>query len=472
MHPYKKRNREAYANFLRAKYEAYTHASTVHAFPFYLVIDPSDACQLRCPTCPTGRENEDRRVGGSNISYRSHRAAMKPELFDALLDELGPYLFSVMFYNWGEPLLNKSLPEFIRKAHAYDIETEVHSNLSLPLSPRRIEDLLTSGLDILKGSIDGFTQEAYQLHRVGGDIKLVKKNLETLAATRDRLGLSTRIVYKMLMFRHNEHEVKAVKRYCSDIGIEFSKEEAVIHNEDWLPSYRQGEPSSGGENIRGISDLNGLLAFANWARDYFAEHERKAIWLPGSLKGEDTYPQFCSWHYGVSVVTGGGPVSPCCATAKERDDFGRVVPGQARFADVWNNDSYRHARAVLAEGDLSATEGVDTLCDHCIFPKAVQHLYSIHDLRIVAAFHREFGRTEPALEAGFRIMSSIRYGRLSQALLRRGILNPLVLLLSGKGDERDMAPFVRVYEEHLLDEPDSLDHTKMANAAIPDGSSG
>ncbi len=459
MQLYRKRNREAYTNFLRAKYEAYSHASTVRSYPFYMVIDPSDPCQLRCPTCPTGKENESRRGSEPNISYRSNRAVMEPELFDALIDELGPYLFLIMFYNWGEPLLNKSLPEYIKKAHAYDIETEVHSNLSLRLSPRRIEDLLASGLDVLTGSIDGFTQEAYQVHRVGGDIALVKKNLEALAATRDRLGLRTRIVYKMLIFRHNEHEVRAAERYCKNIGIDFSREDALVNDEEWLPSYRKGEKPGQGENIRGISDLNGLLDFAAWAGDYFEEHERKNTWMPSNLKGADTYPQFCSWHYGVSVVTGGGPVAPCCATAKDRDDFGRVVPGKVRFGDVWNNESYRHARSVLAETDLSEAEEVDTLCDHCIFPKAVQHLYSIHDIRIVAAFHSQFKRTEPALEAGFRLMSSIRYGRLSQALLRRGILNPLVLLLSGKGDERNMAPFVKMYEEHLLHEPSSLVET-------------
>ncbi len=84
---FKKTNREAYANFLRAKYDAYTGASTVRSYPYYLCLDPCDICQLRCPTCPTGIENESRRRGESNlISYRGQRAMMTSELFDALLE--------------------------------------------------------------------------------------------------------------------------------------------------------------------------------------------------------------------------------------------------------------------------------------------------------------------------------------------------------------------------------------------------
>src|SRR5207244_12605003 len=109
------------------------------------------------PACPTGVENLLRRKpSGSRTIYRAERKIMSPELFDAVLDELGEYLFLVMFYNYGEPLLNRHLPEFIAKANARDIVTEIHSNLSLPLSDSQIEDLLTSGLDYLNLSIDGF----------------------------------------------------------------------------------------------------------------------------------------------------------------------------------------------------------------------------------------------------------------------------------------------------------------------------
>ena len=189
---------------------------------------------------------------------------------------------------------------------------------------------------MLTCSIDGFSQETYEVHRVEGNLELVKRNLEALAKARDRLGVDTRIVYKMLVFRHNEHEIEAARQYCEDIGVSFIREDAMVTDASWLPSYREGEEHS--QNSIDIPDLDKLLEFADWARDYFLEDERGNSWMPHLLDDDDKFPSYCSWHYGVSVVTGGGPVSPCCATAKERDDFGVVVPNQVSFAEVWNKE--------------------------------------------------------------------------------------------------------------------------------------
>src|SRR5436190_14442940 len=109
---FRKKNRSAFLNFLRAKYEAYTGKIQVQSLPYYLCLDPSDICQLRCPTCPTGMENESRHnADGRKVVYRETRSLLSGDLFDSVLEELGEQLFLIMFYNYGEPLLNKRLPE-------------------------------------------------------------------------------------------------------------------------------------------------------------------------------------------------------------------------------------------------------------------------------------------------------------------------------------------------------------------------
>ncbi|MEH6515133.1 MAG: radical SAM protein [Halioglobus sp.] len=441
----KKVEREAFENFLLAKYEAYTGAQQVKSFPYYLVVDPSDACNLRCTTCPTGIENERRHSGGEKIAYRKKRVAMKPALFDSLLDELGPYLFLLMFYNWGEPLLNKWIHKFIQKAHSYGIETELHSNLSLPLSEERIESILDAGLDSLTGSIDGFSQEAYQIHRVGGNMDLIKRNLEAIVKVRDRLGLKTLISYKMLVFRHNEHEIRAARRYCKDLGISFVADDAGIHDQSWLPSYRKGEQPFYSEDR--MQELY-VDADAAGVPDYFPEHERHSFWFPTKKKDEAKYPDFCSWHYGNAVVSGGGPVPPCCATPKEVDDFGTFVPGQNSFAALWNNENYQHARSVLATDQPTYGPDIKTVCDRCFFPKFVQHVYSVHDAKVIAAFHREFNGKDNVLESGFRVLSRERYGWPLYSLLRRGLFHPL-FMAAGRGNERDMSAYTDFFERYM-----------------------
>ena len=235
-----KTNRSAFSNFLASKYEMFTGAEKVETLPYYLCLDPSDTCQLRCPTCPTGIENESKRQKDAVTTlYRADRKKLSIELFDSVIDELGDGLFLLMFYNYGEPLLNPRLHEFIGKATAREIATEVHSNLSLPLSDERIEQLLGAGLGRLTASVDGFSQEAYEKHRVGGDVTLVHENLTRLAKARDRLGLDTEILYKFLIFKHNEHEIEDARRFAQDIGIIFITGDAFIHDPSWLPSHRE-----------------------------------------------------------------------------------------------------------------------------------------------------------------------------------------------------------------------------------------
>src|SRR5262245_693942 len=115
---FRKTSRSALANFLHAKYEMYCGEVSVRAYPYYLTLEAWDKCQLRCPTCLTGIENELRASGDQSTVFRSRRTALSHPLFDSILAELGEYLYLIVFYNFGEPLLHKDLPGLIRKAKA------------------------------------------------------------------------------------------------------------------------------------------------------------------------------------------------------------------------------------------------------------------------------------------------------------------------------------------------------------------
>lgn len=114
-----KTSRGAFLNYLRARYERSIQSIENRSTPYFMAIDPASICQLRCPGCPTGAENAHRK-DSDRLSFRN-RAIMEMTLLDNLLDEVGNHLFYILFYNWGEPLLNKRLVEFIQKAKQYHI---------------------------------------------------------------------------------------------------------------------------------------------------------------------------------------------------------------------------------------------------------------------------------------------------------------------------------------------------------------
>jgi len=375
------KGRLAFLNFLRGKYESWTGEHLVRSYPSYLGIDPTSICQLRCPHCPTGVENEARRLGEPH-SFRE-RTMLDLELFDALLDEVGDYLFLIMFYNWGEPLLYKNLPSLIAKARARGIYTEIHSNLSLRLPDSQIEALLTSGLDELSASIDGFSQETYETYRRGGDFELARDNLERLARIRDELGLETRLVWAFLVFSFNEHEIEAARKYCEARGIIFNRREAYTDNPDWLPSYRKGQldpPPPPPET----PDVQPAAAAAS----------------PAAPRA----PRPCGWHYSYSVVNADGSVSPCCAPWEQKEDFGTLVKGRVDFGDVWNNELFQKSRAAFANREVEGLERVDTICLRCPFGEGVQRQYDGLDVHVTSQLERLPRGSDPLLERAFELL--------------------------------------------------------------------
>lgn len=382
----------------------YTGAARVDSYPYYISLDPADVCQLRCPTCPTGMENESLRRRESPLKvYRDDRSRMSPELYTALMDEMGEYLFLVNFYNYGEPLLNRYVPEFVRRAADLDIETVVHTNLSLRLTDERVDAIMDSGLDSLTCSVDGFTQEAYEKHRVGGNVELVKENLRRLAAARDRLGSKTVITYKFLVFAHNEHELALARAFASDLGICFERNEAFVHEESWLPSYRKGEEMFTTREEMARTEAEWKAAGRG---DYFQPHEITMSWSPLPKNLPSAYPKACAWHYGYSVVTASGAIAPCCAASKQVDDFGTVKPGEGGFKEVWNGDLFAKSRHAFAGTDAPELAHVDTMCMRCYYPKFVHHLYTPFDVRVIEQARALFGESDPKLVTAFELLAA------------------------------------------------------------------
>ena len=365
-----KENPTAYLNFLRAQYEAMTGQLQVKSHPYIMFVDPSSICQLRCPGCPTGVENESKRIG-QPISLRE-RTMMTSDLYDSILDEIGQYLFCLQLYNWGEPLLHRQLPAFVRKAKEYQVCVVIHTNLSLHLTDAYLEELLESGLDVIAASVDGFSPEPYQTYRRGGNFELVKTNVERLAAMRNRLNLQTEIIWNFLVFRWNEHEVGAARRFCDETGIVFKRGEAYVQDPEWLPSYRQQEAEGLGRTTR----------------DSARPHVPRREW--------------CNWHYTCSVVNSNGSISPCCAPWEQQHDFGLLEPGKIRFGDIWNNELYQKSRGAFANRPVPGLGSVDSLCLRCPFGTDVQSMNSHIDDLVIDRSPGVFRGRDSLLEEAFR----------------------------------------------------------------------
>ena len=378
---YNKTNFAAFQNFLLAKYERYIGKVENHSMPYFIALDPSSVCQLKCPFCPTGVENASK-INENDAHFRN-RSMMSSDLFTCLIEELGNNLFYLLFYNWGEPLFNKHLSHFISTAKKYNIYTEIHTNLSFIISDTDLEQLLISGIDEIGASIDGFSQEVYQTYRQGGNFELAKSNLTRLASIRDRLKLNTKLVWNYLVFSFNENEIKSTQEYCEEIGIVFNRRDAFIDikaKPEWLPSYRKNE----------------LNIEQPVGKDHQTTEDEKLIPIQPKRS--------CSWHYSMSAVNSDGSVSPCCAPWDQKDDFGFVIPNKTRFSDIWNNRSFLKSRAVFASKPIGQYSDFSTICEHCPFGTIVQDLYTYNEKEIIDNFKNVYPLKNQYLSHAFRII--------------------------------------------------------------------
>jgi radical SAM protein with 4Fe4S-binding SPASM domain len=282
------------------------------------MIEPTNLCNLACPTCPTG----------------TGKIKPLPQLtldrFAHVLGGLTPRLRNLALWNYGEPLLNKELPAMIAHAkHAGVGVVKVSSNVHF-LDGERGLALLRSGLDVLILSVDGASQATYETFRKDGDFAHVARSVAWLCAEKRRLGLTRpRIELQFIAMRHNEHELPEMRRLAHAWGVDALRVKTVGADDD---------------ATRDLVPAQRLLS------RYAADGETPSV-----------RHAFCTMAWDHTVVNVDGSVTPCCYL---RPDMGPAfVMGNVfdtPFAAIWRGEKYQAFRAQMLAG-----RGAMPVCNKC-----------------------------------------------------------------------------------------------------------
>jgi len=309
------------ANLLLLKLQRWLRRDRLVGMPAYYFIDPINICNLRCPLCPTGQ----------GILARP-RGRMPLSELKRIVDEIAPYAYRLELYNWGEPLLHPEIFEMVEYASRKRISVRLSSNLNL-LDEGSAQRLVQSGLSQLVVSIDGATQETYAAYRQRGHLDVVLRNLQLLLDA--KRGLGTRrpfILWRMLVGKHNEHEVATVRRMAQQSGVDsFSTSMLFVDTHDraqvekWLPT----DASYSGYN-----------------------HSQEAL--------ENTWDCHELWE--GMVINWDGGVAPCCWLHDAQFDFDNVTQHSVRA--IWNSPPYVSARRVIGLGKQHSDD-IKTICHRC-----------------------------------------------------------------------------------------------------------
>ena len=194
--------------------------------PFTLSIEPTTACNLRCPECPSGLRAFTRPTGN-----------LRPDFFRRTIDDLYRDLYFLIFYFQGEPYINPEFLDMVKYASKRGIYTITSTNGHF-LSEENARQTVASGLDRLIISVDGSTQEVYEQYRKSGKLELVLQGARNVVKWKKQLGSKTpHLIFQFLVVRPNEHQIPDIYRLAREIGIDEVKlKTAQIYD------YAQGNP--------------------------------------------------------------------------------------------------------------------------------------------------------------------------------------------------------------------------------------
>lgn len=278
--------------------------------PIAMGIEPTTACNLGCPQCPSGLNTFTRATG--KIS-----AGRFAEITDKIADTCG----YVTLYFQGEPYINKDFTAMIAECTRTGMYSATSTNAHF-LTEAVAEETVKAGLKRMIISIDGVTQESYSHYRVGGNLEKVFQGTRNILKAREKLGRSNPVViWQFIVFRHNEKELEAMKKLAKEYGVDkLAIKTAQIYDADnaveWLPV--DGKKARYEQNEQGKLELKF-----------------------GRLK-------HCSRLWTNPVVTWDGDMVPCCFDKDADHRFGNVLNDD--WQNVWQGEAANAFRKKLKAG--------------------------------------------------------------------------------------------------------------------------
>jgi radical SAM protein with 4Fe4S-binding SPASM domain len=288
--------------------------------PVTISIEPTTACNLRCPECPSGLRAFSRPTGN-----------LKADFFRQTIDALHRQLTYLIFYFQGEPYINPQFLEMVAYAHQKGIYTITSTNGHF-LNDENARKTIVSGLDRLIISVDGTTQEVYENYRKEGRLESVLQAARNVVKWKKELGARTpHIVFQFLVVRPNEHQIPDIYRLAEEIGVDEVKlKTAQIYD------YRNGHP---------------LIP----ADERYARYARQS---DGTYRVKNRLLNHCwkLWH--ACVITWDGQVVPCCFDKDAAHRLGNLQ--QQTFEEIWQGNAYHTFRRQLLRG----RDQID-ICTNC-----------------------------------------------------------------------------------------------------------
>jgi radical SAM protein with 4Fe4S-binding SPASM domain len=295
--------------------------------PLAMMIEPSSRCNLKCPLC----------AAGAGLIKRE-KTELDFDIYRRLIDTYSSSLLYILLFNQGEPFINRDFLEMVDYARRRRIYTITSTNGHYIKTMEKARDIVKSGLDEIRVSLDGLTAEVYNRYRLGGDFNRVIEGIGLLVKAKKEIRSFTPIIeIQILLTSDTEKQINKAREFGKQLGADMVS----------VKTLQLLDGRSGAEFLP--------------EDDTHSRYERTENGL--SIRGR--IRNRCRRLYFQMQVNSDGRVVPCCFDKDGRFVFGNISNGN--LPGIWRGGDFRSFRKRILRNRKAVkmcnncTEGLDEL---------------------------------------------------------------------------------------------------------------
>ncbi|HVH77947.1 MAG TPA: radical SAM protein [Stellaceae bacterium] len=305
--------------------------------PVCLYLETTNRCNLLCTTCP--RTFEALEPPGD----------MSWELFSKIVDQF-PRIARVVLHGVGEPMMVRELSRMIRYLKDRGTYVLFNTNGTL-LTRRKGQELIDSGLDELRLSLDAAERHAFKLVRGRDMFARIVRNIRAFRALQRELAVERpRVSLWLTGLKETVTQLPDFVRLARDVDVE----EVYLQRLVYFPEG-QGLARPESALFAGGDDEEGRLVGE-------AETLARALGIKFNASGatdpttslavqDEARPwALCRRPWTLMYFTAHGRAIPCCIapfSLRGYDSFTLGDATQQSLRDIWNGPRYQQFRSAL-----------------------------------------------------------------------------------------------------------------------------
>jgi hypothetical protein len=200
----------------------------VPSLPSRLYIECTAACNISCDQACCAPE--------TGITRTRKAGMLDFDLFRRVVDEAGPSLVRIDFFNYGEAFLHKRAIEMCEYIKSRFPQIYLYTSTNgLAFNEDQVRRLVHSGIDEVTFSIDGATQASYVVYRKRGNLDKALANLRAAVDEKQRAARDVPFInWRYILFGHNDSdaEMQLARTIAADVGVDRLCWELTDHPEN------------------------------------------------------------------------------------------------------------------------------------------------------------------------------------------------------------------------------------------------